>query len=82
MLSPVFIDGPMKGQNFPITQGMVEGGQILCQPDLDKDPTIYTLTRVGVFGRVVVVASTAGGMPQLGSLFEHLISPAGQEAAE
>ena len=82
MLSPVFLDGPMTGQNFPITEAMVEGGQILCQPDLDKDPDIYTLTRVGVFGRVVVVASVQGGMPTLETLFAHLISSAGQAAAE
>jgi hypothetical protein len=84
MPNPVFLDGPLAGQDFPVTQAVIDDGQITVTPDspLSAGQVIYTISRIGVFGRVIVVASVAGGIPSLALLFEHLVSDRARAAAE
>lgn len=88
-VAPVYLDGPLEGQVYVVKQSEIDTGQIII-PAADRlddlsataMPVVYTVTRVQVFGQVVVVASTAGGMPTLETLFERLISDQARAAAE
>jgi hypothetical protein len=80
MASPVWLDGPLEGQDHSVSEDAIEQGIYRAGPDLATE--VYTFTRVQVFGRVVVVASVAGGIPQMSQLFDALTSVAAQAAAE
>ncbi len=84
MPNPVYLDGPLKDQHYPVSQSVIDDGQITVTPDspLFDSQVIYTISRVGLFDRVIVVASVAGGIPSLALLFENLASDRAQAAAE
>jgi hypothetical protein len=82
MTNPMYLDGPLEGHDYPVTPEQLEGGQIVVDMQTGLPPVVYTITRVQVFGRVLVVASTLGGMPTLETLFGKLISERAQAAAE
>jgi hypothetical protein len=78
MITPVWLDGPLKDSVHEVPASAVEEGSYVHEvPD-----GIYTFTRVGLLGRVVVVASVKGGIPQMTDLFAVLTSSAAQAAAE
>lgn len=79
MTSPVWLDGPLEGQDHEVTADMIEQGMYRSGPDLDS---IYTFTRVVLFDKVVVVGSVQGGIPSPDVLFRHLASPGAQRAVE
>jgi hypothetical protein len=77
-IAPVWLDGPLHGQPHEVTPEEVEQGSYVHEvPD-----GIYTFTRVQMFGRTVVVASTRGSIPPEDQLFTALASQAAQAAAE
>lgn len=77
---PVFLDGPYEGEVWPVPRDTIETGQIEARGN--DGPVIYTVTRVGLLGRVVVVASVGGGIPDQATLFGFLASTAAKSAAE
>lgn len=79
MISPVWLDGPLEGQDHPVPEDLIEQGMYRSGADLNS---IYTFTRVRVFDRIVVVGSVSSGIPSPDLLFRHLTSPAGQRAVE
>lgn len=80
MASPVYLDGPLAGTEHQVPESVIEQGVYRAGPDLATE--VYTFTRVQLLGRVVVVASTAGGIPQMHMLFDALASDAAKAAAE
>jgi hypothetical protein len=77
MITPVWLDGSLKGQVHEVSEQAVQEGSYPVTPQ-----EVYTFTRVQLLGRVVVVASVRGGIPQMDLLFDRLTSPAAQAAAE
>jgi hypothetical protein len=82
MPNPVYLDGPLEGrQDHPVPQAEIDTGQIVVQR-AGMPPVVYTVTRVQVFGKILVVASEKGGLPAQELLFERLVTAQGQAAAE
>jgi hypothetical protein len=75
--SPVWIDGPLKGHEHEIPPEAVDDGMYRYTP-----ADIYTFTRVGVFGREVVVASTKTGLLDLETLARELLTSAAYKASQ
>jgi hypothetical protein len=74
---PVFLDGPWAGEDWPVPASQIEQGQVTAGRD-----QVYTFTRVQLFDRVVVVASTSGTIPDQAALFTSLASDAAKRAVE
>lgn len=79
MANPVWLDGPLEGQEHLVPDELVEQGMYRAGPEPDS---IYTFTRVQFLGKVVTVASTAGRIPPHDVLFGALASAAARRAAE
>ena len=79
MTSPVWLDGPLEGQDHAVSADAIEQGMYRASED---QSAIYTFTRVQLFDKVVVVASAGNGIPSPDILFRHLASAAGQRAVE
>ncbi len=81
MVSPVFLDGPLEGTDHPASQAEIEEGQVIWT-EPGGNQVIYTISRVGLYGRVVVVASSRNRIPRPSELFGHLLSDQAKAAAE
>ena len=80
MPSVVYIDGPLEGTDHPASQAEIEEGQVIwTEPGGEK--IIYPISRVGLYGRVVVVASARNRIPRPAELFGHLLSDQAKAAA-
>lgn len=76
MAHPIWMDGPLEGQDHEVSDEVIEQGMYHYRPDV-----VYTFSQAMVVHRRVTVASCAGRIPSLESLFTLLASPAAQRAA-
>lgn len=76
MASPVWLDGPLKGQEYDISADLVDEGMFRYDTH-----AIYTFTLVSMLEHVVVVGSVANGIPSPELLFSALLTPEAQRAA-
>ena len=79
MTSPVWLDGPLEGQDHEVPADLIEQGMYRSGYEPDS---IYTFTRVQLFDRIVVVGSVRGGIPSPDLLFRFLASDAAKKAVE
>lgn len=75
MASPVWLDGPLQGQQHEISSTAVDEGMYSYRPGV-----IYTFTLVNVLEHRLVVASVANGIPSPAMLFGALMTPEAQRA--
>ena len=81
MPNVVYLDGPLEGTDHLASQAEIEEGQVIWTGP-GGNQVIYTISRVGLYGRVVVVASSRNRIPRPSELFEHLLSGQAKAAAE
>lgn len=77
MTSPLWLDGPLEGQQHEVSAEVIEQGMYHYSPEV-----VYTFTRVRLFDRIAVVASAANGIPSPDLLFRHMASADAQRAVE
>ena len=77
MATPVWIDGPLKGQQHEVPDSLVSEGIYRYQPNVT-----YTFAYVQVFERVVTVASVQTSPLSFPTLFEALLTPEAKRAAQ
>lgn len=75
MATPLWLDGPLKGEAHHVTEDQIEQGMYRAGSQ------IYTFTVVGLIQREIVVASVANGIPSPELLFSALLTPEAQRAA-
>lgn len=76
MASPVWLDGPLKGQQYEVSADAVEQGMYRLGADT------YTFGLVEVFNRRVVVASVKTSPLSFDELFAALLTPEAQQAVQ
>lgn len=76
MASPVYLDGPLHGQQHEVPEDVIEQGIYRTETG-----AVYTFTLVEVFGFRLAVASTANGIPHHQLLFDNLVNDAAKRAA-
>lgn len=76
MASPVWIDGPLKGQQHEVSADAVEQGMYRLGAD------VYTFALVEVFNKRLVVASVKTSPLGFDELFATLLTPEAQRAAQ
>lgn len=76
MASPVWLDGPLKGQQYEVSAEAVEQGMYRHGADT------YTFGLVEVFNRRVVVASVQTSPLSFDELFAKLLTAQAQRAAQ
>lgn len=79
MTSPVWLDGPLAGQEHQVSPEAIEQGMYRPEQDMNS---VYTFTKVMFFDHVVIVGSAARGIPSPDLLFTHLASEQAQRAVE
>lgn len=77
MANPVWMDGPLEGQEHLVPDDVVEQGSYRYKPDV-----VYTFALVEVFFHRLVVASVKTGLVDFPALFERLLTPEAKRAAQ
>jgi hypothetical protein len=77
MASPVWLDGPLSRAVHEVPDETVEQGMYRYS---ERD--VYTFTLVEVFQHRLVVASVRTGVLDFQTLFERLMTPEAQQAAQ
>ena len=77
MASPLWIDGPLAGQEYQVPDDTIEQGIYRHTPEV-----VYTFGLVEFLGKKYIVASVRTGLIDMGTLAAAMLTPEAQRAVQ